>query len=294
MKKHNHALIKLCFFIIITIMCFPLHAEQQMTEGDKFVGIWQYPDEYISDNMNYLKIIKVGVGKYRLVEGFKDVKNLGPNIRWLDKRNNDINNDIYLRLSRGKLKGEFVSINFRPTHANEFKYKITIELKSNNKLFYSVLTMGGEEKHEATRVESSSTSNQQLDLNSDKPLSIGVLKNSVIDDCGCLFHQLSSNKNTDADQYIFVVGYSGQARININSQDIELRENGRKKGESGRCARNSCTYSGSGITATARYRQISRCPPEPTECEVNDYDATITVEKGGYRQIVKGKGQCGC
>ena len=65
MRKHDHALINALFFIIITMMCFPLHVEQQMTEGDNFVGIWQYPDEYIlSDNMNYLKIIKVGVGKF--------------------------------------------------------------------------------------------------------------------------------------------------------------------------------------------------------------------------------------
>ena len=138
------------------------------------------------------------------------------------------------------------------------------------------------------------TENSNPNLDSDKSLSIGVLKNSVIDDCSCSFHRASPNKNTDADQYIFVVGYSGQARININGRDIELRENGRKKDESGRCARNSCTYSGSGITATARYRQTSKCPPEPTECEVNDYDVTITVEKGGHRQILRGKGQCGC
>lgn len=301
MKKHNHALIKALFFIIITMICFPLHAEQQMIEGDNFVGIWQYHnDQYPDTTMHYLKITKVGKDKYKLIEGVKEKNSpISPDIIWNDKKSWAEFPDIYLILSNGKLKGQFISGVFRATHGIDFKWKITLEIKSDDKMVYSVR---GEKKgetltpetFEATRIKSSSASNKEYAQDLDEPPPIGVLKNSVIDDCGCSFHRASQNKNTDAGQYIFVVGYSGQARININGQDIELRENGRKINESGRCARNSCTYSGSGITATARYRQTSKCPPEPTECEVNDYDVTITVEKGGHRQIVRGKGQCGC
>lgn len=45
MRKHGHALIKHLFFITITIMCLPLYAAQQMTEGARFVDKGVCPGE---------------------------------------------------------------------------------------------------------------------------------------------------------------------------------------------------------------------------------------------------------
>jgi len=148
--------------------------------------------------------------------------------------------------------------------------------------------------NQATRINSSNASNKRSVVSSIEPL-IGVLKDtSAIGGCGCTFHPISTSGKTQIDQYVFFVDYSGRAHININGKDIELREKGRKKGDLGICPRNSCTYTASSIIATAYYHQMSKCPPEPTECEVNDYNVTITVEKNGLKQKINATGSCGC
>jgi hypothetical protein len=148
--------------------------------------------------------------------------------------------------------------------------------------------------NQATRIKSSNSSKKSSAISSVEPL-IGVIKNtSVIGGCGCTFHPISTSGSTQFDQYVFFVDYSGRAHININGKDIELREKWRKQGDLGICSRNSCTYTASSIIATAYYHQTSKCPPEPTECEVNDYNVTITVEKNGLKQKIKATGSCGC
>jgi hypothetical protein len=97
--------------------------------ADKFCGIWEYDD---SGAKQYLKIIKEAE-RFKFDRGYK----YDGVIVWEGNRTKN-ENGIYLKLSNGKLVGEFISCNFYPTHAEEFTYKITLELKSNNRLHYTV------------------------------------------------------------------------------------------------------------------------------------------------------------
>ena len=132
----------------------------------------------------------------------------------------------------------------------------------------------------------------------DEPISIGVVRDtSAIGGCSCYFSPVSPGGKIGSEGYIFFADYAGKARMNINGRDVELQEVGREqaKGELGRCSKKRCKYTASGISATVDYRETNKCPPEPNGgCEVTGYDVTITVEKSGQRQKMKGKGECGC
>ena len=96
-----------------------------------FYGVW----EYIEDGAKrYLKITNAGMGKFRLNDSFLD---LAGEIDWVDAE------DIYLKIVNGRLTGRFVSANFRPTHGHDFTYKITCELKSSNRMTYSLWSQNG-------------------------------------------------------------------------------------------------------------------------------------------------------
>lgn len=123
-----------------------------------------------------------------------------------------------------------------------------------------------------------------------------ILDASIAGGCHCSVNKVSQSGEKIWDQYLFAADYEGKARLNVDGRDVNLRETERKEkpGEYGVCSGQGCTYSGDGITATVDYKETRRCPPEPTECEVTDYDVKITVLKNGQQQSVTGKGQCGC
>jgi hypothetical protein len=84
--------------------------------------------------------------------------------------------------------------------------------------------------------------------------------------------------------------------MNVDGQDIELTAEGRKSGadvSDWDCLTHQ-EYVGKGVIVQVDLQKTGGCPPESEECEVSDYNATITAEKGGMRQVVKGKGSCGC
>jgi WD40 repeat protein len=120
-----------------------IRVQESGTDACTFCGVWEYEDY---GSKRYLKISQAGAGKFKLIEGGEYEK--GGEIIWFEV------GDIYLKLINGRLTATFVSINFRPTHGHEFTYKITCELKSNNKLHYSVSIKGRAEidKHEATKI----------------------------------------------------------------------------------------------------------------------------------------------
>ena len=118
--------------------------------------------------------------------------------------------------------------------------------------------------------------------------------------CSCTFELANSNVSAGLNQSIlFGADYrmtDGKAWMNINGRDVELFSMGSKitSNENDPVRPMSPVYSGDGMTASVDYRQIDSCPPEPTQCEVNRYDITVTLETGGLRETVKGNGSCGC
>lgn len=152
--------LRLLFCVVISIIFPHLATAERNTasaDGDAFIGIWEYQEKNSGDPTHYyLKILKVSPGRFRLIEGFKGgYVNDKDRIMWRDRKKDNYADDvIYLKLSRGKLKGELVSDVFRATHAIPFKYKLILDLKSNNKLHYSIWSSirGETETFEATRV----------------------------------------------------------------------------------------------------------------------------------------------
>lgn len=118
--------------------------------------------------------------------------------------------------------------------------------------------------------------------------------------CSCTFELTNSDVSAGLNQSIFFgADYrmtDGKAWMNINGRDVELLPMGSKitSNENDPVRPMSHVYSGDGMTASIDYRQIDSCPPEQTQCEVNRYDITVTLETGGLRETVKGKGSCGC
>ena len=119
--------------------------------------------------------------------------------------------------------------------------------------------------------------------------------------CYCSFSPIFPDSKIVANRdkrYLFISShFSGNAWMNIDGRDVELSAMQCNAGTYDTDAGERCVHSvyrTSGIRVQLDLQATKRCPPEPTECEVTDYDATITVEKEGLRQVVKAKGSCGC
>jgi len=112
----------------------------------RFCGIWEYDEQ---GSKQYLKIIKAKSGKFKLSTGYKYEGQIVFNDPMV------LNSDgIYLRPLNGKLVGKFTSSNFYATHGMDFIYRITLEMKSKNKLIYTVWSeiRGETDKREATKI----------------------------------------------------------------------------------------------------------------------------------------------
>jgi hypothetical protein len=113
-----------------------------------FCGIWEYDR---NGSKEYFKISKAKNNRFKFVTGYK----YEGKIVWLHDIMLKNADGIYLTPSDGKLKGQFVSGNFYATHGQDFTYKIAIEIKSDNKLLYSVHSSirGETDVHEAIKVD---------------------------------------------------------------------------------------------------------------------------------------------
>lgn len=112
----------------------------------KFCGIWVYDD---SGHKNYLKVTQEGSDKFKFSCGYI----YEGKIVWMTPYISNADG-IYLKLVNGKMIGEFVSSNFYATHGMEFTYKITLDIKSKDKLLYSVFSSirGETDIREATKI----------------------------------------------------------------------------------------------------------------------------------------------
>jgi hypothetical protein len=114
----------------------------------QFCGYWRYLGSY--GDTNYFNIRQGTSNKFIFTTCIKyqGIISLMPSM--LDK-----GKDIILSLKGKKLVGVFGSYNFYATHGELYKYKITIEWKSENKILYSIYCSirGGEtERFEAIKV----------------------------------------------------------------------------------------------------------------------------------------------
>jgi tetratricopeptide (TPR) repeat protein len=121
----------------------------------KYCGTWEYGDKYSGDQKTYIKISKHKPGIYKFERGYI----YQGKIIWYEpmvEKNGVLVNagSIYLNPLNGKLKSKFVSNNFYATHGAPFTYELTLDIKSDNKLLYSVYSSirGETDKYEVTKV----------------------------------------------------------------------------------------------------------------------------------------------
>ena len=141
---------KVLVILLFAVFALPVVAAEKnkgMTYVANFCGTWEYEGKY--EGKAYLKIVKEGQERFRFSRGYK----YEGKIVWQEPMLKNASG-IYLKPSNGKLKGQFISGNFYATHGEDFTYKITLDLKSDNKLLYSVWSSirGETDTAEATKI----------------------------------------------------------------------------------------------------------------------------------------------
>jgi len=150
-----NTLIKSLFTMVLSILLLvsfvlPVAASEKgkaVPDVNKFCGVWKYESK--NKGTGYLKVTREGDKKFIFNDGYESEGNIVWTKPILEKTK-----AIYLKPSKGKLTGKFVSANFYATHGMDFTYKITLELKSDNKMIYSVWSdiNGDTDKSEAVKV----------------------------------------------------------------------------------------------------------------------------------------------
>jgi hypothetical protein len=130
-------------------------------------------------------------------------------------------------------------------------------------------------------------------------IKIGVLQDtSVAGGCGCMFSPASDRGQVSFGRVLFSSDTECNAWMNIDGRDVKLTAEGPTRADpdfpDARCDAKPATYFGTGIEVRVQRKVARECPPEPTECEVTDYDVTLTVEKGVATQSAHAQGMCGC
>lgn len=130
---------KVLVVIVLVFFALPAAAAEKITSVEdtaKFCGVWEYENRI--QQKEYLKVVREGQGRFKISTGDK----YKGKFVWQET---EVKNAeaIYLKPSKGKLQGKFVSSNFYPTHGEDLTYKITLEMKSKNKLLYSVWASKG-------------------------------------------------------------------------------------------------------------------------------------------------------
>ena len=126
---------------------------------------------------------------------------------------------------------------------------------------------------------------------------IGRIKDdSVAEGCGCFFSLPYENKKRFP-RYVFISPLDEKnAWMNIEGKDEKLKliHSAEVRGREKIGSRQSRTYVAEGIKVVVVYITTRLCKPHDEDCESADYDASLTVMKGGRRQTVDLKGGCGC
>lgn len=121
----------------------PQSKTSRPTDFDKFIGIWEFSPKY-AIGKGYFKITEEQPRTFKFIEGFE----YQGNITWAATAVNDADG-IYLKPLNGRLVGRFTSSNFRATHSYEITYRISLSLKPDGNLLYSVSSGLGPESYVA-------------------------------------------------------------------------------------------------------------------------------------------------
>jgi hypothetical protein len=119
-------------------------------------------------------------------------------------------------------------------------------------------------------------------------LTVGILKNSDdFNGAGCLLWSLR-DRHYMPGKYVFASDYEEHAAMNINGRDAKLKlvdcqelRRGFKVGD-----HSSARYRGDGFDVEVVYTVTGVCKPDDEQCEVTDYNATITVRRGSTKQML--------
>src|SRR6185312_17495524 len=118
-------------------------------------------------------------------------------------------------------------------------------------------------------------------------LTIGILKSTDdFNGAGCLLWRIKDRRYMPG-KYVFVSDYEEHAAMNINGRDVKLKlvnsqelKPGFKVGD-----HSSFRYHGDGFDVEVVYTVTGVCKPDDEKCEVNEYNATITVTSGSANHI---------
>jgi hypothetical protein len=126
-------------------------------------------------------------------------------------------------------------------------------------------------------------------------LTIGILKNTDdFDGAGCSLWNIKDRRYMSG-KYVFISDYDEHARMNINGRDVKLKlvnsqelKAGFKVGD-----HSFFRYRGDGFDVEVVYTVTGVCEPNDEKCEVDEYNATITVTNRSTKQILTAHGICG-
>lgn len=99
-----------------------------------------------------------------------------------------------------------------------------------------------------------------------------------------------------SERYIFLSGFDGNAVMNINGRDSDLkllRSQPRRDPEPAIGGRSSFWYGAGPVKVRVDYVVTGLCPPDSESCEVVYYRAVITVTRGSARRVIVARGLCG-
>lgn len=127
------------------------------------------------------------------------------------------------------------------------------------------------------------------------PLTIGVIKKPLSDGCGC-YLQLPQDSKLKNERYVFLADVDGSAQINVNGQDITLKQvtNNLPQESLKVGAKWSEVYESGKTKVEVEYVVKKVCDPNDEACEVTHYSATITVTHDKAVRKVNATGLCGC
>ena len=146
-----------------------------------------------------------------------------------------------------------------------------------------------------TPSERPNVTKESLQSNAERPLIGFVQRTDLAGECGCCFQSNAKDKKLKG-PYIFLTRMDEDAWMNINGQDIMLKEieTTEPKTELRKGDRYRSTYKAGEITVQLDHLVTKSCDPDDEACEFTYMDVTITVVQGDQRQIVKARGGCGC
>lgn len=130
---------------------------------------------------------------------------------------------------------------------------------------------------------------------------VGAIKDSSVRDaCGCYFQSLAEARAGGQGIVFFSGSSETTAWVNVDGLDVRLKHvrsvgsRAARRGPHRRGRKTIDLYEGGGVKVRLERVVTKACPADEPTCEYVEMRATITVEEGGRRQVIRGVGGCGC